>query len=231
MLTRQSLLAWTGQTLSVRPTVDYKLNLAYWGSSKITGRGLLALIGRGSVSEVDLMAGESYVVHPSNVIAYTINPTPPLQYRFKSSSFRLQIPDIVSMLPETRLLKAMRESGTWQAISRIFFRIRTWARRTIWGDRQFLQFHGPTTILIQTRASRISDILTSRDVNEIADAEPGMTQAIATLSRQQTTAASSSAPATKSTPATAKAPKMQTANIGRDGKVSFEPIGDSTRPR
>ena len=227
MLAGQALLAWTGQTLSVKPTVNYKMSLAHWGSSEVTGRGLLALIGRGSISEIDLKAGESYVLHPGNVVAYTINRTPPLPYRFKSSSFRLQIPNITNRLPNTRFLKAMRESGTWQTITRTLFVLRTWTRRIIWGDSLFLQFHGPTTILLQTRASRISDVLTSRDVNEIADAEPGVTQPFVTLERGRSKA-EDSGPATT---ATIKAPTIQTASIDIDGKVFFEPTDQSTRPR
>lgn len=36
-----------------------------------------------------------------------------------------------------------------------------------------MRFQGPTTILVSSRASRISDILTARDINEIADAPAG----------------------------------------------------------
>lgn len=116
-------------------------------------------------------------------------------------------------------------------VSKIFFAIRTWMRRSIWGDRLFLQFHGPTTILLQTRASRISDILTSQDVNEIADAEPGVTQRVVTLSQRQSAVTSSDAPAVEGVPAMSRAPKMQTASIGRDGKVSFEATGDPALPK
>lgn len=231
MLTGQSLLAWTGQTLSVRPTVNYNLSLAHWGSSEVTGRGLVALTGRGSVSEIDLKAGESYTVYPGNVVAYSINSKPPLPYRFRSSSFRLQIPNLGSIFPDIRFFKAMKGSGTWQTVSRALFAIRTWMRRTIWGDRLFLQFHGPTTILLQTRAVRIGDVLTSQDVNEIADAQPGVTQQIVTLPRRQNGAASLSTPAVEDTSVRTKVPTMQMASIGRDGKVSFEIPGDSTSSR
>ena len=230
MLAGRSLLAWTGQTLSVRPTVNLKMNMAHWGNSEVTGRGLLALVGQGSVSEIDLKLGESYVVHPSNVIAYTINPHPPLPYRFKSSSFRLQVPKITSWLPDTRFFNAMKESGTWRAISRMFFEIRTWARRTIWGDRLFLQFHGPTTILLQTRASRLGDVLTSRDVNEVADVQPGMTQPLVTLSRLRNKSQPLDMSSTEAGSVAMKSATMQTASIGKDGKVSFKPIYDPMPP-
>lgn len=40
----------------------------------------------------------------------------------------------------------------------------------------FLRFEGPTTMLLQSRASRISDVLTLKDVNEIAESQPGAVQ-------------------------------------------------------
>lgn len=221
MLAGQSLLAWTGQSLAMKPTLNYKLSLAHWGSSEVTGRGLVALIGRGSISEIDVKTGESYIVHPGNVVAYTINPNPPLPYRFKSSSFRLQVPNITSALPDTRFLRAIRESGTWRTMSSMLFTIRTWLRRTIWGDRLFLQFYGPTTILLQTRAARISDVLTSRDVNEFADTEAGVTQRLVTLPQRQARARSMGERAIEDAPVMSKVPGLQTASVGKDGKVTF----------
>lgn len=128
-------------------------SLAYWGNSQVTGRGLIALAGQGSISQVVLQAGESYVVHPryvslefqtsdadiqySNVAAYSMNANPPLPYRLKMSSLRFQIPKIgvSKLLPDTRFIRAMRDSQTWQTFTSILFNVRTWARATIWGDR------------------------------------------------------------------------------------------------
>ena len=87
----------------------------------------------------------------------------------------------------------------------------------------FLQFYGPTTILIQTRAARISDVLTSQDIDEVADAQPGVVQPVVTLSHEKPT--DPTGLAKTATPVTIKAPKMSTASIGSDGKVTFDPIG------
>ena len=38
-----------------------------WGNSKVTGRGLLALAGKGQIYSIDLKAGEQYIVHPRYV--------------------------------------------------------------------------------------------------------------------------------------------------------------------
>jgi hypothetical protein len=67
----------------------------------------------------------------------------------------------------------MEATKTWRALATGYYTLKTWLRRTVWGDRLFLRFEGPTTMLLQSRASRISDILTLRDVSEIAESPPG----------------------------------------------------------
>ncbi|MCJ1391943.1 Altered inheritance of mitochondria protein 24, mitochondrial [Xylographa bjoerkii] len=229
---RQALLAWTGQTLSISPVVNRRMSLAHWGNSQITGRGLLAVVGKGQIYQVVLKPGEEYVAHPSNVVAYTLTQNPPLPYRLKSSVLRLQIPDISfgSILPDTKFLRVMRESTIWKALTSFLFTVRTWSRRTIWGDRLFLQFHGPMTVLIQTRASRLSDVLTSRDVNEIADTQAGAAQGAVTLSPNDTPEGRSpegksgglnDPKSTQDTPI-----RLSVAKIGQDGKVKFEQTND-----
>lgn len=44
-------------------------SLAHWGNSEITGRGLVALVGKGQVYSIDLEAGERYVILPRFVAA------------------------------------------------------------------------------------------------------------------------------------------------------------------
>jgi hypothetical protein len=81
---RRALLAWTGRSLSIKPTINASLvcgtprsslrdkrlililvqSLAHWGSSAVTGRGLVALVGQGQVYSVELKDGEQYVAHP-----------------------------------------------------------------------------------------------------------------------------------------------------------------------
>lgn len=38
--------------------------MAHWGSSEVTGRGLLALVGNGQLYNLELKAGEQYIAHP-----------------------------------------------------------------------------------------------------------------------------------------------------------------------
>ena len=216
---RKALLAWTGHTLSVSPTVNRGMSLAHWGNSQITGRGLVALSGPGQIYQVLLKAGEEYVAHPGNVVAYTVTQHPPLPYRLKSSNLRFQIPDlgIRNFLLEIKFFRVMTQTDTWRGITKLLFNLRTAARRSIWGDRLFLQFHGPTTILMSSRGSRISDVLTSREVNEIADSPAGAVQSAVTLVNMPRDEGLDSKKQVTDVPT-----RFHYAKVGKDGKVIFE---------
>jgi hypothetical protein len=218
---RNALLAWTGHTLSVTPTINTKMSLAHWGASEVAGRGLVALAGPGQIYQVNLRAGEEYVAHPGNVVAYTITQHPPLPYRLKSSSLRFQVPNLGLgyLVPDIKFFRVMRETQTWKGITSLLFSLRTATRRTIWGDSLFLKFHGPTTILMSSRASRISDVLTSRDINEIADSPAGAVQSAVTLMREPKEEELSKQVTDVPT-------GFHVAEVGRDGKVKFEDAED-----
>jgi hypothetical protein len=217
---RKALLAWTGHTLAVTPRIQRQLPLAHWGSSELTGRGLAALSAPGHIYKLTLGEGEEFVAHPGNVVAYTITKQPPLPFRFKSSSIRFQVPSVTAWLETTKFFRNMRQTETYKLLTRVLYSLRTTARRTIWGDRLFLQFRGPTTILMSSRASRISDVLTSADVNEIADAPAGAVPAAVELARKPKE--EEGAPKTKDTAAI----KINVATVGQDGKVRIEDAKD-----
>lgn len=44
-------------------------SVAHWGSSEVTGRGLMALVGNGQLYSIELKAGEQYIVHPRFVVS------------------------------------------------------------------------------------------------------------------------------------------------------------------
>lgn len=213
---RKALLAWTGHTLSVTPRIQHQLPLAHWGSSELTGRGLAALSAPGHIYQLKLAEGEEFVAHPANVVAYTISKQPPLPFRFKSSSIKFQIPSVTTWLETTKFFQNMRQTETYKFLARLLYSLRTTARRTIWGDRLFLQFRGPMTILMSSRGSRISDVLTNAEVNEIADAPAGAVPAAVDLATK---------PKVTEEPAKtrdAAAVKVNIASVGRDGKVQIE---------
>lgn len=230
---RKALLAWTGHNLTLSPRLNTKMSLAHWGNTLVSGRGLLALSGQGLIHQITLRTGDEYVVHPGNIIAYSMMQHAPQAYRFKATTFRLQIPNPLTWLPDTRFWRTMRDSAVWRFLRDSAFVVRTWARRTIWGDRVgrrislllclamltviqlFLRFQGPATILVQSRGAALSDALTSRDVNEIADSPAGsVSRALSTQSPAEagarTIASSAVSPTT-----------MSYASVSRDGAVKF----------
>ncbi|KAK2061712.1 hypothetical protein LY76DRAFT_590125 [Colletotrichum caudatum] len=216
---RNALLAWTGHTLSVSPRVSRGLSLAHWGSTHLTGRGLAALSSPGQIYEVTLAEGEEFVAHPSHVVAYSVSRNPPLPMRLKSNILRFQVPSITGFFPETNFVKAMRDTSTYKNLSRWMYALRTTFRRTIWGDRLFLHFRGPTTLLMSSRGVRIADSLTKDEVNEIADAPAGTVPEAVELTTKPKEEA---APAFKEQAPSA----IHVASVTRDGKVSFEDAKD-----
>jgi uncharacterized protein (AIM24 family) len=215
---RNALLAWTGHTLSVSPRINGGLSLAHWGSTHLTGRGLAALSGPGQIYTLELSEGEEFVAHPAHIVAYSVSRTPPLPFRLKSSILRLQVPSLTTYLPDTNFLRAMRDTDTYKFLSRLLFSLRTALRRSIWGDRLFLQFRGPSTILMSSRGVRVSDSLTTSEVNEIADAPAGVVPKAVELIGTPKEEAPKSIEQRPSA--------VRVASVGRDGKVSFDDIKD-----
>ena len=222
---RNALLAWTGETLAVSPRIHTGLSVAHWGSSHLTGRGLVALSAPGHIYELTLSEGEEIALHPSHVVAYAIHKSTPRPFRLQS--LRLQPPSVPvsitsrasSLMPDrvARFWNAMRDTSTFKALARALFGLRTAARRFIWGDRLFLQFQGPATILMSSRGVRVQDVLTNDDVNEIADSEAGMVPSAVKL-------------ATKPKAIEEKKPEEQVAihiaSVKGDGKVVLDDTKD-----
>ncbi|CCC14890.1 hypothetical protein SMACR_07712 [Sordaria macrospora] len=181
---RNALLAWTGHTLRLSPRIQQGLAPANWGATHVTGRGLVALAAPGQIYELSLVEGEELTLHPSHVVAYSVTRNPPLPFRFRSTRLNLQlpaVPDSISnaagkLVPTkvTEFFANMRDTKVYTTLARILYSLRTATRRTIWGDRLFLQFRGPTNILMSSRGVRVSDVLTRDDINEIADTEAGV---------------------------------------------------------
>lgn len=212
---RKALLAWTGHTLSPTPRIQRSMSVAHWGSTHLTGRGLVALSAPGQVYTLTLDEGEEFVAHPSHVVAYSVTRHPPQPFRFKSSIFKLQVPKLTTLLPDTQFFRVMRTTETYKVVSRALYTLRTALRRTIWGDRLFLRFSGPATLLVSSRGLRVSEALSNREINEVADAEAGVAaKAVGkALSREEVK---------EGVEVKREGPVMRTATVGGDGKVRFE---------
>ena len=216
---RNALLAWTGHTLSVSPRISRGLSLAHWGSTHLTGRGVAALSAPGQIYDLELGEGEEFVAHPAHVVAYSLSRHPPLPFRLKSSTLRFQIPTLTGWLPDTKFFRVMRDTDTYKFLAKFLYSLRTAARRTIWGDRLFLRFQGPATILLSSRGVRVSDALTSREVNEIGDTPAGVAPKAVELSQKPE-------PQVSTGPVETGASAIRVASVGRNGKVTFEDAKD-----
>lgn len=180
---RNALLAWTGHTLRLSPRLQQGLAPANWGATHVTGRGLVALASPGQIYELNLAEGEELTLHPSHVVAYSVTRNPPLPFRFRSTRLNFQLPAVPESVSNAagRLVPAKvseffataRDTAFFTTLARIMHTLRTATRRTIWGDRLFLQFRGPANILMSSRGVRVSDVLSRDDINEIADTEAG----------------------------------------------------------
>lgn len=218
---RNALLAWTGHTLAVTPRIQRSLPIAHWGSTELTGRGLVALTAPGHIYELTLAEGEEFAAHPSHVVAYTIGRALPQPFRFKSSSINLSVPSAVSTwFANVKWIQDVRGTQAYQILARALYNLRTAARRSVLGDRLFLQFQGPARILMSSRGVRVRDALTDAEVNEIVDAPPGVAaDAAAKVSMPRIADITA---ATSGVPSMTGATKIHVASVGQDGKVSID---------
>lgn len=222
---RAGLLAWTGHALTVKSQLNFQMNMGHWGQTYVTGRGLLGLVGKGQIYSISLKSGEEYVASPGNVLAYSVvDGKGPQPYRFKSTNLRFQIPDLTVYLPQSRFLAEMRKTTAYRFFAKIGYTVRTWARRSIWGDGLFLRFQGPGTVLLQSRGSSIRETLTDRDVNEIADSPAGVVRdSLMMGSRKEAGHGSGAVVATDSSaPASQQPTTVSYATVGSDRKVEFK---------
>lgn len=74
-----------------------------------------------------------------------------------------------------------------------------------------MKFHGPTTLILQSRASRVSEVLTARDSAEIADSQPDLTESMTDAQKQ-----------VKELNPSGKGAKLNTARRGSDGRITIE---------
>jgi hypothetical protein len=108
-----------------------------WADLPSAAEGWRELCCASGVSDIFHSSTVYKLICGSNVVAYTASATPPMPFRFKSSNFRLQVPDLGfgSYVQDSKFFRNMSRTATWRAISTTWHTIKTWSRRTIWGDR------------------------------------------------------------------------------------------------
>ncbi|KAI5821135.1 mitochondrial biogenesis AIM24-domain-containing protein [Pyronema omphalodes] len=156
-----ALLAWSGHSLVMKPR-------------EVMGRGLVALIGRGQVYQLQLKEGEEFIIHDRSLLAYSAAGQHPTTQRLAMTQMRFQIPYINFSLQEqlgkVDLVQQIRASGAWKAAAKAWWKLKV----AVQGDRQFRKFYGPVTILLQSRTgNRWKDMISKEEVGELADLETG----------------------------------------------------------
>ncbi|KAI4210179.1 MAG: hypothetical protein LQ351_006933 [Letrouitia transgressa] len=189
------------------------MGLGNRGSSEITGRGLLAIAGRGSISQIKLEVNENYVVHPR------------LQPYFRST-VAIQAPNFFISTAGSGpwIVHFTRSNRAFPDRARIIYLAINGTlpvQFTNLVKETYLGRSRPVTILLQTRGGKSTDILTTRDINDIADTPAGALE-----TRLPSTLGSSITTNSKLEPSTPQSDKKNTplnfANVDRSGKVSFE---------
>lgn len=196
-----------------------------WPSTLLTGRGLTALAAPGPILTLQLSQGESYTAHPSHVLAFSIGSNPPERYRLPHSSLNLQIPSFSGFLPDWPYFDALRRQRGYQVFMRGSFEVRAWVRRVVYGDRLFLRFWGPGTVLLQGRGSGLRDVVREREGVEVADAPAGglgrtFEERGASRSRGKEKEADATTPGRETS--------LSYASVDRAGRVSFSPSREAS---
>ena len=132
------------------------------------------------------------------------------------------MPSLTGWLPESEFMKNMRKTDTYKFLGRVWHSLRTMARRTLWGDRLFLQFQGPATLLMSSRGVRMADVLSNEQVNEIAEVPAGLVPKAVELASKPEGETKVDAPITTEQKPTA----IHIASVKKDGKVTFEDAKD-----
>ncbi|RVD80860.1 uncharacterized protein DFL_008747 [Arthrobotrys flagrans] len=215
---RNALLAWTGHSIQTTPIINRTMSPAQWSNSRISGRGLAALVGKGQVYQIILGDGEEMIIHPTHLLAYSIGTDRPRPYRLAQTTLRFQLPKLSilrGLFPKSELVSTMMKTDTYQVISKIFYNTKTWVRRVLWGDRLFLQFKGPSTILVQSRTSRLTDVFTKDEINDTASVEPGALDRFHPPDQPEHSSGLSS-------PGREETLTVKMATVAKTGKVTFE---------
>lgn len=229
ILQRRALVAWSGSGSSLTITPAFTPStpgLANWSTQLVTGRGLVALAARSAAYETRLKNAEEFLAHPSAVVAYSVGPHQPEPYRLSHSNLRLSIPTFGRYLPETKFIRAVRESETWRLLGRALFRLRMWMRTVLWGERVYLRFRGPGTVVLQGRggAGALREAFEGRELQEWADSPAG------SMEKSVSVAARTTGDGAQGAAETAGSKRggggggdgtMRYASVGKDGKVAW----------
>ena len=223
VLPRSAIVAWASDasTLAIQSRFTPSVTgITNWSSQLITGRGLVALAARGGAYETRLADGEEFLASPGSVVAYSTGPNAPEAFRLGSQT-RLAVLDLRRLLPKTEFIRAVKESVTWRFLGRVAFVVRRWIGSVVWGERVYLRFRGPGTVILRGKVGAgIKDWYEDREVNEWADSSAGtIEKSVSLAARAQRDRADGLGAVASSTKSDGR--NVNYATVGNDGKVAW----------
>lgn len=152
LIAKDALLLWCGVKAETRQQGIGKSLLRV--STSLTGRGSAVVSGSGQIYQIVLEQGDSYILHPSNVLAYAESCPEPQQVKLQNLKISLpfKVPSLSNFLLKYEFFRVMSAQPFWTYTKRFGLAVRRFFRNLIWGDQLFVRFQGPTTILLQSRS-------------------------------------------------------------------------------
>lgn len=141
---RNSLLSWN-QTVNIEAVSRF----AKWGHARANGSGVLALVGKGDIMQLDIEKGDSIMVNPSSLVAYSVDPSENLTGLIK----RIPHLNINFDMPQLKS-RFFRKGKSEQATKSVFSSVVKWIKyltSKFWKDDIAFKINGPRTIYIQTK--------------------------------------------------------------------------------
>lgn len=153
VITKNALLAWCGVTAQTRQTgIGKALSRT---STNVSGRGTAVVCGNGQIYQIVLQESDSYILNPSNVLAYTESCPEPQQVQVGSVQVSLpeRLPALSAFLLKYEFFRVMAAQSAWKLTKRAYLGLGRFMRHLVWGNQLLVRFQGPTTILVQSRTT------------------------------------------------------------------------------
>ncbi|CCG80671.1 Putative uncharacterized protein [Taphrina deformans PYCC 5710] len=140
VLTKNALLAWCGVTAQTQQAgVGKALSRT---STNISGRGNAVLCGNGQIYQIVLQECDSYILNPSNVLAYTESCPEPQQVQVGSVQVALpeRLPALSAFLLKYEFFRVMAAQSAWKLTKRAYLGLGRFMRHLVWGNQLLVRF-------------------------------------------------------------------------------------------
>ncbi|KAF2857532.1 hypothetical protein K470DRAFT_206313, partial [Piedraia hortae CBS 480.64] len=161
IIKKNAILAWAGEKLALTPSLtgasrgtsllSHAISLS---GTEITGRGLVAVVGKGALHQINLKNGEEYILRRGNVVGYTLT-CHPERFSFESK-MTLRVPDLFT---HTRFWTELRKTGVYRfsaTLGGLVGRVWGW----VMGEEPYFLFRGPGRVIFQSRGTGVRDLVT-----------------------------------------------------------------------